>query len=1213
MPEAWPGLPGAGLLALVRLLACFLFLVSASAPAVHAGEASLEASEQDGFGRLVFTFRDTPAADAVVSNGVLVVSFTKPVEADVGVAAQKLTQFVSAARRDPDGMAARFALTRPVKVNVMAAGEKLFVDILPANWKGMPPPLPADVMADLTRRALEAEKVRQELERARGLPPARMTLSAGSNEENIRLTFGFSQPVDVRFVQDGRNGVLTVPAATRFDAAAARAILPPEITAFGAKVAGDALVVRFSVPEGRQMRGREEEEGFVVDIGVPGRRAPAAGIFPDLSAQEVETASGKAPGVTGPRPADQAPDQPAASASSAPPQASGKADAGAHAPEPQSGGDRPSVVTAIPEAAPDSAKGEAIAAVPKRPMVGEAHPVEKAADPVPNSEEVLSLPGVPAKSKTEIENLARSAEARKAVDVHAAEGLLQIAFPFADPPPPAAAFVRGSQLFLVFDGVQDFDVSAVEAAPGGIVGAVRKTATPAGLALEMKLTRPWLASLVQAGRSWVLSLGETILEPVRPLDLRTAFLDDGRTSIAVTMEKVGSLHQIVDHVIGDTLHVVTTRDSAHGVLRNRELIDFAALRSAQGLPVKPYADDVSINVAGGRVVITRPRGLTLTIDPGTVEGGVVAELRPGSPFASDAWRRAKMATRETFSDLERVVASSRVEERTRARVQLARFYLANGDAAEAKGVLDVAERDSVTLHEDPDAMLLRGAALVMLRRFEEASELLDSRELAQIREAALWRMVAEAGLGNIALAREAFREGESVLAAMPPDLQRIFRQTMAEVAIGAQDYATAATQIDALDVMKIEEDQARREVMRGRIAEGFGQTAQALEAYRRAMASDDEIARAQARLYAINLRYATDEIGRPEAVKELEQLTTYWRGDEIEALALARLSNLYKEEGRWRDAFATMRTAVNYHPDASSTRFVQEEMSSEFARLFLSDGPDAAPPTLESVALFYDFKELTPPGRKGDELIRKLADRLVQVDLLTQAADLLTYQVRNRLQGTARAQVAAHVAAIQLMDRKPGQALDILHETRLAGLPEDLVRNRLILEARALSDLQRPDLALEMIAAYAGEEINRLRADIQWAARRWQPAGEGLELVLGDRWKDDKPLDALARQDVLRAAIAYALSGDVLGLDRLRQKFAPKMAGTPDQITFDTVTAPSSAQTPDFARVAAAASVADTFRGFLESYRKRYPESAPAMPLSRDGETKAQTETPSRG
>ncbi len=619
-----------------------------------------------------------------------------------------------------------------------------------------------------------------------------------------------------------------------------------------------------------------------------------------------------------------------------------------------------------------------------------------------------------------------------------------------------------------------------------------------------------------------------------------------------------------------------------------------------------------MRVASDGVTVTREKGLTLSLDATSPDVDRQVQLKPGSPFAAESWQKAKLASFEATSDLARAAAAAPAGERTKARLQLARFNLANGNAAETKSILDVAMSESPGLADDPDVRLMRGTALVMLRRFEEAALALNGGLLSDNGEAALWRMIAEAGQGRIALARAAFREGEPVLDAMPPDLQHTFRQAMIDVAVAAQDFATAATQLDALDALNVGEGWARREVMRGRIAEGFDQPALALEAYRRAIDSGDELAQAQGRLYATNLRYRLNEIQRAEAIKNLEELTTYWRGDGVEAVALASLTELYKDDQRWRDAFTTLRTAMNYHPDDAATREVQDTMAAEFAQLFLGEDGDAAPPTLESVALFYDFKELTPPGRKGDELIRKLADRLVEVDLLTQAADLLSYQVKNRLQGAARAQVAAHVAAIELMDRKPGAALNVLHDTRLAGLPPDLVRSRLMLESRALSELQRPDLALEMIAAYQGDDINRLRADIEWSARRWQSAAEALELMLGAAWKQNEPLDAPARQDVLRTAIAYALAGDGLGLDRLRQKFAPKLMATPDQPTFDIVTASEAMRGTDFRKVAQAVSVADTLKGFLEDYRKRYPESAPPVVRMKD-ERKADRTADARG
>src|SRR6185312_12143697 len=121
-----------------------------------------------------------------------------------------------------------------------------------------------------------------------------------------------------------------------------------------------------------------------------------------------------------------------------------------------------------------------------------------------------------------------------------------------------------------------------------------------------------------------------------------------------------------------------------------------------------------------------------------------------------------------------------------------------------------------------------------------------------------------------------------------------------------------------------------------------------------------------------------------------------------------------------------------------------------------------------ALAIYYDFSKLTPIGRRGDELIRRLADRLVSVDLLDQAAELLDYQVKYRLSGVAKAQVAAKLAWIQLLNGKPAPAIQALADTRIADIPQELREQRLMLEARALSELGRYDAALELAGGMSG-------------------------------------------------------------------------------------------------------------------------------------------------
>src|SRR5262249_16042832 len=221
---------------------------------------------------------------------------------------------------------------------------------------------------------------------------------------------------------------------------------------------------------------------------------------------------------------------------------------------------------------------------------------------------------------------------------------------------------------------------------------------------------------------------------------------------------------------------------------------------------------------------------------------------------------------------------------------------------------------------------------------------------------------------------------------------------------------------------------------------------------------------------------------------------------------------------------------------------------------------------------------------------RKLAERLVAVDLLDQAADLLQYQVDNRLQGVARAQVATRLAVIYLLNRKPDKAQAVLRATRTADLSNEIRIPRLLPGAGALSDGGRHDFALEVIAGIEGRESLRLRSDIHWAQRNWQKAAEHIELLYGDRWKSFEPLNDIERPDILRAAVAYAMAEDKLGVGRLRDKNGGKMADGPDRKAFDLVTSGIGANSPEFRNVPRIVATGDTLTGFLRDLKARYPE-----------------------
>jgi hypothetical protein len=220
-------------------------------------------------------------------------------------------------------------------------------------------------------------------------------------------------------------------------------------------------------------------------------------------------------------------------------------------------------------------------------------------------------------------------------------------------------------------------------------------------------------------------------------------------------------------------------------------------------------------------------------------------------------------------------------------------------------------------------------------------------------------------------------------------------------------------------------------------------------------------------------------------------------------------------------------------------------------------------------------------------MIRRLSDRLVAIDLLGPAEQLLDHQVKERLEGVARASVATRLATIYLLDHKPKEALAIINDTRQTRLPDEVNAERRLLEARALAGLKQYEAAIDLIADDESALAGHLRAEIAWDSGDWKNAGAKAEDVLGDRFNVSGPLLPEERALIMRAAVAYSLGGDEAALDRLRAHYAAKMNASPDAKAFATVSESIDRQGVAFRDLAKQIAQIDSLQAFMADFKKQ--------------------------
>ena len=1162
------------------------------------GEASFTAG--GGFARLVLKLAEDVESDVSTAGSIIIIRFKRPVDIPVEKLSDAVPDYVGSARRDPDGTAIRLSLSRRVTVNTMTAAERIFVDFLPDSWTGPPPPLPSEVIRELAGRARAAERaLRAQLavSAAKKKPPIRVRASV--QPTFVRFVFEMPDGVNVSSVLNEQKLTLQFNSVLNFDLADAKVAAPPNIASISQRSDVESSAVDIVLIGEVDVHSFREEKNYVIDVAFQQADKPAAPEPRAMVAPQASARPGPAPRLsrdkrTSETVALQAPSElPPVTSEMIAEQARIEIKPGQDARPPQATETAPPATeVATPAADKVTVAGEN--AVPAEKM---ATVLEKMSPPVEAVKAPPPAQPTPAASTAAPEGSTKESGAQ--VEARRDSDGLRVTF-FFNAPTPAALFRRADTVWLVFDQTRPIDVEPIRAKGGAIIGDVSRLPLVKGQAIRIRLNRPQIPSLESEGRGngteWTLTFADRGQSPPLPLMVLRNITDPALANVSVPLANPGAMHRLVDPDAGDALLVVTAPPPTRGLIKRQDFVELSLLESVHGVVVHPNSDDISAEVGGDKVLLGRPGGLTLSSADVAAERATAA-VRP--LFDANEWR--KNQDEKFFVRLDTLIkaaAAAEPEQKTQARLELANFYMSRGMYHEARGITNLILSETKQGTEEAAVLMIHAVASILIGHPERALKDLASPAIGNGYDSQLWKGFAFARQEKWADAREKFKNAEFSIASLPLELQRILTADAMRASLEVKDYAGASRRRSELDVLGIPPDmKPEMAVLRGRLAEALGHDKDALDAYKFAAQSGNRQASSEARLLEALLRNKRGELGQAELLRELETLSAVWRGDAIELKTLNRLGQIYADTGRYIESLAAAKTATRMQPNAELSRQSQDAASALFAQLYLSPkGEDMKP--VDALAMFYEYRELTPIGRRGDEMIRRLAERLAAVDLLDQAAELLQYQVDKRLEGAARAQVAARLAMVYLTNRKPDRAIAALRSTRIADLSGELRQQRLLLEARAQSDVGRHDLALDIISNITGREAIRLRSDIYWASRQWREASEQIELYYADRWRDFKPLNAAEKGDVIRAVVGYALAEDAIGLARFREKYAPLMTGEADRFAFETASKPAASNSAEFALIAKMAASVDTLDGFIREMKLRFPDATARAPLS---------------
>ncbi|MGZ8996005.1 MAG: tetratricopeptide repeat protein, partial [Rhodospirillales bacterium] len=484
----------------------------------------------------------------------------------------------------------------------------------------------------------------------------------------------------------------------------------------------------------------------------------------------------------------------------------------------------------------------------------------------------------------------------------------------------------------------------------------------------------------------------------------------------------------------DTLVVVPVAPINHGLAREHVYPYVRLLASLHGLVVRPLVDDLEVRPGREGVELARPGGLALT--PADAAARARAELRiaPAGDrlLQVEAWAAQPMVgytpARQALEAA--LAAAESAPDRELLWLRLARLNLAYGLAAEAQGALERAREGRPAVADQADFRVLHGAAMLLLGRLAEAEADLSHASLSDHPEAGAWRTALRAAQGK-AEGHERLAEQAAVAAGYPRVLRRALLPALAEAAIAGGEPALAER---LLALLAAEAEGAAEKAMvaflEGRRLAANGDVPGALAKWREVEASPDPERQSQVRAEhaTIDVALAEKRIQPAEAIDALDALSFAWRGDGLELAILRRLGELQLGEGDFASALRTFKRAATSFPAAMQTDDISAKMTQAFAALFLGDAAEKLTP-LQAIALYDEFRELTPADASGDRVIEAVVERMVELDLLGRATSLLEGQVRFRLTGALRAAAGARLASLYLLDDKADAALKAVEAT----------------------------------------------------------------------------------------------------------------------------------------------------------------------------------------
>ena len=762
-----------------------------------------------------------------------------------------------------------------------------------------------------------------------------------------------------------------------------------------------------------------------------------------------------------------------------------------------------------------------------------------------------------------------------------------------------SVFQRGKYIWIAFDHQRNLDLDELRNQSKKVADQIIQVPHSKATILRVTPKKNVRVGLRQEGLLWIIDLyTHNIDYKVRELPIFVQYNSMNQSYLYIPSTNSGNSLSIIDPEVGDLILIGTETELGLAINEDYHYQDLEILPAKQGFAIVPNASDIMLTKGNtGSSIKADNRSLNISDNLDNIKRQQQFLQKTSDIFDLDIPAQLlKLNFLDAEKQIKEDIAKVKPEQRIHAKLLLIRYYLGMGlgtEAAQALKQLSPEERKQVRLET---IAALSGVANFLMRRYDEALDDFSHQDLQNNNEAIFWRALTDSAL-------EFKKENDIVFLTFIAIIKDYPQELKERIALIATDttiksYDDISTQ-NFLDILKNSKgNDARRAHILYLNAQKFeyqGYPNNALKEYAFAAAHKSQKYASLARYARVNLEAKLNLISPKSAIEELERLRFAWGEANFKYNLLQRLAEIYEKDKNYHKALQTYQQSLDFAQSPSEKDAVLEKMIKLFEDLYMNGRVDELQ-AVKAIALYKDYEWLAPRSRYYSAMAQKLADRMVAVDLLTSASDLLKSQLRLvNLEPEQKAQIGARLALIYLFEEDSIAALDILQKTEANNLSPNQQQYRKIIKAKALAYINKTQEALDLLEDDYSKNALLLKTDIYWKSAQWSKAADTIKYLI-EKPQKGKALSSEQTSYILDWLTALKKANRSTVIYRVRNTFLPYFENTPYFSTFNVLTSNLETNRVDMNAIDKAVSDISAYSNFSKIYDESLLKAMPQQP-----------------